>query len=231
MKLKAINKNIEKYGYPQTMEYNNRNFNGHQVGVAICLQNNITNKIEENYLSESLGDEETRNFLLSELLREEKALFITEVITQLDENSNQLVPKTLFYMPYFVEEHSRFKPTIMNRNISDNCDTTYTIEVELGFTTEGYSRYLTVLFNTCNVPVFELVSNLFDDEKALSDLGIKWNEETEEGIPGYVLDFYSSAGNKYNFVFENTNELKNILVSMRMIDIVCNIDKEENNEV
>ena len=230
MKLKSINKNIEKYGYPQTMEYSNQNFNGHQVGVAICLQNNITNKIEANYLSESLGDEETRNFLLSELLREEKALFITEVITQLDENSNQLVPKTLFYMPYFVEEHSRFKPTVINDNVSDACNVSYDIEVELVFADEGLCRYLTVPFKTRNVPVFELVEDLFDDEEALKELGIKWQEETDEADAGYALDFYNEAGQRYNLTFRTGENLRDILVSMRMISIECHIDGKEENE-
>lgn len=229
MKLKALNKNTEKYGYPQTMEYDNPNFNGHQIGVVICIQNNVTQTIEQNFLPEKLGDEDTRTFLLGELLHEKKAVLITDVITQLDKDTHDLVPKTLFYMPYFVEEHSRFKPTVINDNVSGACNVSYDIEVELVFADEGLCRYLTVPFKTRNVPVFELVEDLFDDEEALEELGIKWQEETYEADAGYALDFYNEAGQRYNLTFRTGEKLRDILVSMRMISIVCHIDEEEED--
>lgn len=229
MKLKALNKNTEKYGFPQTMEYDNPNFNGHQIGVVICIQNNVTKAIEKNFLSESLGDEQTRDFLLGELMREEKAVLITEVITQYDESNHELVPKTIYYMPYFVEEHTRFKPTVIDDNVSGACNVSYDIEVELIFADEGLCRYLIVPFKTRNVPVFELVNDLFDDEDALEELGIKWQEETEDEEAGYALDFYNEAGQRFNLTFRNGERLKDILVSMRMIGITCHIDGEEKN--
>ena len=160
MKLMAVNKNTEKYGFPQVMEYENPNFNGHQVGVVICIQNNETKEMEVNYLSEKLGDEHTRDFLLGELLREEKAVLITDVITQFDTEGKRLIPKTIFYMPYFVEEHSRFKPTVINDNVSGACNVSYDVTVELVFADEGLCRYLTASFKTRNIPVFELTGTL-----------------------------------------------------------------------
>ena len=227
MKLQAINKNTEKYGFPQTMEYNNPRFNGHQIGVVICLQNNETKEIEKNYLSESLGDEETRNFLLGELLRENKAVFIENIITQYE--NNKLVPKTLYYMPYFVEEHSRFKPTVLNENISGACNVWYDVEVELLFVDEELCRYLTVPFKTRNVPVFGLVNDLFDDEEALENVGIKWGYSTDDNEEGYVLDFYNEAGERFNLSYPNPERLKDAIVSMRAIRIECHIDGEDEN--
>lgn len=219
MKLKAFNKNTEKFGYPQAMEYNETTFNGHQLGIAICLQNNVTGQIEENYLSEKLGDKETRDFLLGELLHEKNAKLIAEVITQFDEE--RLVPKTIYYMPYFVEEHSRFKPTVINEHISNNCSVSYDIEVELIFVTEGLCRYITVPFKTLNVPMFELVNDLFEctDDKELEKLGIKWQDETDDLEAGYALDFYNEAGHKQILTFNTLDKLKDILISARMINI------------
>jgi hypothetical protein len=231
MKLKALNKNTEKYGFSQTLEFNNPQFNGHQIGVAICIQNNITNKIEKNYLSETLGDEQTRDFLLGELLHESKAVFITENITQLDDITNDLVPKTIFYMPYFVEEHSRFKPTVINDNVSGAYNVYYDIEAELVFADDGLCRYLTTSFKTCNVPFVDLINDFFEysDDEVLAALGIKWQEETMETDAGYALDFYNEAGQKFILTFRNMEKLKDIMVSMRMTNIVCHIDKEEQN--
>ena len=229
MKLKSLNKNTEKYGFPQEIEYENTNFNGFQKGIALCLQNNITKEIEQNFLSESLGDKETRDFLLGELLREEKAVFMLETITQFDNGGKTLVPKTLYYMPYYVVNHSKFKPTVINNNITNACNVSYDVEVELIFAEEGLCRYATVSFKTRNVPVFELVNDLFNDEEELESIGVKWQEETEFEEQGYALDFYNEAGQRYNLVFKNGDSLRDALVSMRMIDIKCHIDGEEEN--
>lgn len=228
MKLRALNANTERFGYAQTLEYNNPRFNGHQLGVALCVINNETKTIEENHLSETLGDKETRDFLLGELLHEKKAILMEEMIMQLDENNN-LVPKTIYYLPYFVEEHSRFKPTVLNDNIGGACNVRYDVQVELIFVTEELCRYFTVPFKTRNIPVMGLVNDLFEDEEALRDLGIKWENHTEDDEPGYVLDFYNEAGRRFNLSFSSLEKLKDTLVSVRAISIQCHIDGEDED--
>ena len=235
MKLIALNKNTEKYGYPQEMEYDKATFNGHQLGIAICVQNNNTKEIEANYLSEKLGDEQTRDFLLGELLHESKAVFITENIAQFDEEG-RLVPKTIYYMPYYVAEHSRFKPTVINDCISGGYNTSYDAEIEFIFVENGLCRYLTVPFYSFSIPIFEIANNFFDckDEDDLETLGltldmlgIKWQEETEYENEGYVLDFYDEAGQRFDIYIGRFSRLRHLLVSMRIISIKCHINKEE----
>lgn len=230
MKLIALNKNTEKYGYQQEMEYSNDNFNGHQVGVAICIQNDITKEIEFNYLPQKLGDDETRDFALGELLHEKKCVFISEAITQLNDNG-ELIPKTIYYLPYYVAEHSRFKPTITHTNISNVSNAWYEVQVELIFSKDGLFRYFTMPIKTRNVSVMNCVYDTFGfstDPVALEDIGIKWQDETEDAEAGYALDFYNEAGNRYNLTFSCTEDLRDAIVSMRVIDFVCHIDGEKD---
>ena len=44
MKLKTMNKNLDKFGYPEILQYDNPEFHGHQKGVAIGIKDNGTNK-------------------------------------------------------------------------------------------------------------------------------------------------------------------------------------------
>lgn len=228
MKLIALNKNTERYGYPQVMEYDKATFNGHQLGIAICIQNNKTKAIEENYLSEKLGDKQTRDFLLGELLREEKAVFITEVIGQTVEK--EFITKTIYYMPYYVADHSRFKPTIIDDNISGLCVEAYDVQVEIVFSEDGCSRYAVMDFKTCSLSVMDLVYDMFrdGDTPCLSDelklLGVVWEEDK-----GYVLDFYSKAGEQCNYAYADLEELRDAIVSVRMIDIKRYTGEKDGN--
>lgn len=226
MIIKSINKNIKKYGFPEEMEYSNPDFNGHQVGIIICIQRNDTKKIEKNYLPENLGDEATRDFLLGELLHEKKAVLITEEIVQYEDEGEEgvvsLIPKTAYYMPYYVKDHSRFKPTVTELNVTDSCNTSYEYEVEILFATDGLCRYITIPFKTRNIPVMNSVYSLFNFGSDLEEVGFKYNEETD----AYTLDFYNEAGHKVDLTFE-PKEFRDLIVSMRVISMVCKIDDEE----
>lgn len=229
MIIKSINKNIKKYGFPEEMEYSNPDFNGHQVGIIICIQNNDTKEIEKNYLPENLGDEATRDFLLGELLHEKKAILITEEIVQYEDEGEKdvvsLIPKTVYYMPYYIDDHSRFKPTIINENVSGACNVSYEYEVEVLFATgeDGLCRYLTIPFKTRNIPVINSVYSLFNFDSDLKDVGFKHNEDEDS----YSLDFYNEAGHRVDLTFEEPKEFRDLIVSMRVISMTCKIDDEE----
>ena len=198
----------------------------------MCVINNETNEVEENYLSETLGDKETREFLLGELLHEKKAVLMSESITQFDNEHKNLIPKTIYYMPYFVMDHSRFKPTVMNDNVSGACNVSYDIETELLFVTDdGLCRYLTVPFKTRNISMFELVNDLLEypEDEDLRELGIEWQQETDDMEAGYALDFYNEVGQRFVLTFRNISRLKDCLASMRMTNIICHIDGEEGD--
>lgn len=231
MKIKSVNNDLKKYGYPIEMEYNNHNFNGHQIGVAVCIKNNVTGLIEENFLSESLGDKASRDSLLSELLADENVTLIPDIITQFDRENGGLIPKTIYYIPYVVENHSRFIPTVTNDNIVDSCNASYDVKIELLFTEEEVSRYLVIPFKTRNISVMDLVYNLFEgDREDLKEVGIEWQDGSDDTEAGYTLDFYTNTGERYNLVFSNGERLRDAIASMRLIDIVCHIDGEDEED-
>lgn len=219
MVIKSLNKDLTKFGYPNQMEYDNPNFNGHQIGVAICVKNNITNEIEENLLSKSLGDDKTRDKLLKELLNNDNKI-ITDIITQCNDE-NKLVPKTIYYVPYYIVNHSRFKPTILYSNVENYLNSYYNIEVELLLVSDNTCRYITVPIQTQNVSIFDCINDLFEyDDNNISDIVKKDND--------YILDFYSESGERFDLAFNKLEDIRNLIVSMRLINITTNRIKDTN---
>lgn len=218
MIIKSLNKDLTKFGYPNQMEYNNPNFNGHQIGIAICIKNNITNKIEENLLSKSLGDDKTRDELLKELLNNNNKI-VTDIITQCNDE-NKLVPKTIYYLPYYIIDHSRFKPTILYSNVENYLNNYYSIEIELLLVSDNTCRYITVPIQTQNISIFDCINDLFEYDNNISDIIEKDNS--------YILDFYSESGERFDLAFNKLEDIRNLIVSMRLISITTNSIKDTN---
>ena len=218
MIIKSLNKDLTKFGYPNQMEYNNPNFNGHQIGIAICIKNNITNKIEENLLSKSLGDDKTRDELLKELLNNNNKI-VTDIITQCNDE-NKLVPKTIYYLPYYIIDHSRFKPTILYSNVENYLNNYYSIEIELLLVSDNTCRYITVPIQTQNISIFDCINDLFEYDNNISDIIEKDNS--------YILDFYSESGERFDLAFNKLEDIRNLIVSMRLISIITNSIKDTN---
>lgn len=236
MILKSLNNLDPKFGYPNEIQYNDKTFNGHQKGICIALRNMSTNGIEQNFLSESL---ENRDALLEELLSTEGIVIVEDRITQFDEEHKNLIPKTLYYLPYAVKEHSIFKPTVNNDNVeTESSNVTNRFDVEILFVTDNLNRYITVTFETRNISMFESVNDLFEDcffsgfdeEHQLHQAGVRWKDETEDEDAGYYLDFYNEAGQRFDLLFTHIEDLKDAIASVRLINQVLIIDKVgENN--
>lgn len=221
MKLKSMNKNLDKFGFPESLDYSDEKFHGHQKGIAIGVKDNKTNKFIKNFLSKELGDDPTRDFLLNDLVQDPEILLIEDNITQLE--NNELVPRTIYFLPYFVEDHSCLKPTVNFDNISGACNVSYKAQVELLFaTSDGLNRYMVVDFNTANVPIFELVNDIFDEEVP----DIMYEYDGEEGA-GYYLDFYDEAGQSYPVCMQSMEQFRDLLVSFRLIGLEMEIVKDE----
>lgn len=226
MKIRSFSKKTKKFGYSYELEYNNLSFHGHQIGVAVCVKDDKTGVIESNYLSESLGDEKTRDFLLSELFEDEDIILVTKHIMQAD--NGYLAPKTVYYMPYYVVDHTRFKPTVMHDNVDDDCNTTHRAKVELLLVVEGLSRYITVPVYTRNVSIMDVIYEMFEDDDNLEDIHIKYQEDDGESF--YVLDFYDVVGERHDLTFSNGEQIRNAIVSMRLIEIERQVDGEKEDE-
>lgn len=224
MILRSFNLGIEKYGYPLEMGYNKATFNGHRIGVAICIKNAHTGAIEENFLSASLGDDTRRTELLEELLtRNDDLVLQKEQITQFDENTDELVYKDIYYLPYYVVDHVMHRPTIMNDNIVSAINMYNEVEVEVLLSEEGNTRYLVIPFKTRNESIMDLVHDFFEfdycDKEELKAVGIGYQYASEDQEEGYTLDFYDDYGHRYDLVFSTTERIRDAIVSMRLVKL------------
>ncbi len=235
MRLRSLNLGVDKYGYPLECGYSKATFNGHRIGMAICIKNANTGEIEKNFLRESLGNEECRNELLEELLTRNDGLVLEkEQITQFDENTSNLVFKDIYYLPYYVMDHVMHKPTIVHDNIFPCMNAHYSVEIEIVLVEEGLTRYLVLPFQTRNVSVMDLVHDFFEfdysTDESLREVGIHYQNGSEDQEAGYTLDFYDNFGHRHDLVFGSVERIRDAIVSMRLVKFKRCIEDEEGNE-
>lgn len=180
------------------------------------------------------GDEDSiekiRADELQKLLNDNRILLIEDRITQMEDG--KLKPRTIYYLPYYVADHSFLKPTVLYENISGACNVSYDISVEVLFVEDNLNRYITLDFQTRNVSVMDLVYDLFNQDEPEDELlatGLHFEKETEDNEEGFYLDFYDEAGNQYNLCFSRLDRLRDAIVSMRLIGIKCEIDGVDEN--
>lgn len=237
MILKSASKFVTQYGFPEIMEYDNPTFHGTQKGICICLKDNETGTIIDNCMPTPAvkeGDEgsieKIRSEELQKLLNDNRILLIEDGITQMEDG--KLKPRTIYYLPYYVADHSFLKPTVLYENISGACNVSYDVSVEVLFVEDNLNRYVTLDFQTRNVSIMDLVYDLFDQDEPEDELlatGLHFEEETEDEEEGFYLDFYDEAGNQYNLCFSRLERLRDAIVSMRLIGIKCKIDGVDEN--
>lgn len=234
MKLIPLNKEIpiiDECGYGDILEFNNDKFHGHQKGVAICIINKQTGVVEQNMLREKLKD---RDKLLKMILESKTIIKVVDEITQLEDG--KLVPKQIFYLPYMVDGHSAFKGTVNWDNVSGATNVSYELDIEILFVHEHLNRYITVHASTVNVSIMDIIYGMFEEddflEKELPLHGIEWREPGgEDGLEGYVVDFYDEAGNRYEYGFPNGERLRDTIASVRLIGIEMEIEGNESETV
>lgn len=238
MQLVSVNKNCEKYGFPETLELSDENFKGHQVGVAVCMYDCNNEKIINYFTNKETDDENHQSeqhhwtdssgliSLYQQLINDESMTLTKHSCTQVDENTGKLVPRIIYYMPYQVADHSMHRPTV-NYETVDNCiNTTHELLVEILFVCpddEGICRYLTVPFKSHNVGILSLVDTMLENLDEYPDT-FPYLEETDEYGEGYGLDFYDRTGQKFTITFKDGDELRNCINSIRLIDIKTIID-------
>ena len=218
MKLKSVNQLGPEYGMPEFLSYEKSSFHGHQLGIYIGLQNIETGDFEE--ISLSVPEEELEQ-RIKELIENKDIYVITETINQLNEACNGFVKKNVYYLPYYVDGHSVFRPTINNENVSGASNVSYDLSIELLFVFEDCNRYITWDTSTRNISMFSLIQSIEFD-----DLGIGYLDATDEYEEGYALDFYDEAGHDYVRTFRDIEDLLDCLVSARIIGITMHIDKD-----
>jgi len=225
MKLKSLNKLDEKFGYPNTMEYKNDKFHGHQIGVAIAILNQ-DDSIHENLMKKDIKDSDE---LLKELLSSDAKL-IEDEITQLDDKG-ELHKRKVIYLPYAAIESPCFKPTINFDCIDDAANSYHDVAIEILFVVDGLNRYVVLHGRTRNMSMFDMVETSFNDEEELIKMGFRKGTEDDEEGPGWYLDMYNEAGADFDVALGcNGCDILSNVNSIRLIGIETFIDGEEEED-
>lgn len=234
MKLIPVNKDSELLqqlgiGYTDALEYNDPRFHGHQIGVIICIIDKKSGVVEKNMLDCA---PDKKDEYLKEILESKQVLKVVDDICQWENDKS--VSKQVFFLPYIVADHSVFKQTVNNMNVSGASNVHYEIDVELLFVHNNLNRYMLIHFSTQNVSVMDCVHGLFDEDDTLreemANNGIAYmeEEENEGGEWGYGVDYYDEAGNREIFYYSGDwagERLRDDLVSMRVIGIKEIVDE------
>lgn len=224
MKLKSLNNLDPKFGFPNEMGYENENFHGHQIGVAVCIEN-MDGSIFKNMLKEGTKNADD---VLKELLSS-GAKFIEEDITQMDDENN-LHRRKIVYLPYAAIESSCFQPTINFDCVDDAVNTHHHVKIEVLFVADQLNRYVIVETDTQNVSMLELVNDTFNDDESLEELGFKHLTDCDDG-EGWYLDMYNEAGAKFDVNLGLTGDqiLTNVN-SVRLISIETFMEENRKEE-
>ena len=219
MILKALNGDkLARYGYDDELVYTNDTFHGHQIGISIGVTNTLTNDIVHNYISETQGDETERNRTLKAIIDDTSIVKIEKPITQFENGT--MVQRTIWMLPYAAIEHSAFRETLNFSNIVSAENATNHVVVELLFVHDSLNRYLTVSFDTVDVSIMDVVHDLFEYPNELEEwtTDIKYVKDDERGT-GYCLDFYDEAGEKIVLHFPTLWDLRDAIVSVRLLEV------------
>lgn len=226
MKLQAPNDTVAKYGYPLVMEYDNKDFHGTVKGVSIGILDKETGEVVENYVSGGTDEEKAKK--LADMLADKDMLLIEDHISQLV--NGELRTRLMYMIPYACIEHSIYKPGVIFENISGATNVVYDAAIEILLVDRDgeLNRYLNITEQVVNLPVFDIVNGFIEDDhdqQELRELGFKYSEhDTEDGGPGWYLDFYDKGGSQYNvYIGRNFDSIRYFIVAFRLTGLECHI--------
>ena len=223
MRIVSLNKNLEKYGFLSEMDYKNPDFHGHQTALCIGIKNS-NGSWDKVY---TLGDTEEEKIKIANNILSDKSLIILEdKITQI-ENDN-LVPKIVYYLPYYVADHSVYQPTVNFQQISYASNVSNKVKIEVLFVSEDgwYNRYVVFDLKTIGNRSLSLMEFIEDLETEIEDKASKHNdffiaaENGEDYLQDdIVLDFYDKSGQKHFIGAKIAKDFLDLVSSIRIIDI------------
>ncbi len=221
MKLKALNKKIADYGFPLEIESTDEDFHGHCKGIIIGLTKGTG---EDMQIVESYTPNKDD---LGAMLKDQDIYKLAEVqVQRTDENTVEQV--MAHFVPYYVENHSFTYPSlnaevpILGEELPEGkCNY---VDAELLFVHNGMNRYSTICIVIRTVPFFKAIYNSFLSKQADYFLELLGANKREDGK--YVMDFYTSIGERKDVVFESPKDLQAALVSLRIIDL--HVEEEDH---
>lgn len=226
MKVVSLNKDITKYNFINEMNYKSDNFFGHQIGILVGI---VGPDDKWDKLGVPGETEEEKLKLVKEILADKSLIIVEEKITQYE--NNNLVPKKAYYLPYYVEEHTAFKPTINYTNISNSANVKQTITYEILLVDDwGCNRYITKSIETGPVgfnggqpyKAYDFMHSLELEIQDMIDSNdsqfrIAPSDEDEYSNGDILIDFYDEKGSVCTQGFGSIGGILDTVVSVRMI--------------
>ena len=216
MKLKLINMNFQRYGFPLELKMP-ENFNGHQIGAAagIIGQNGV---VEKNFIDKTLFSSEfERNSVLKDLIKED--MVISRRCYKPIKEEDRIEICTIYYVPYMVRGHSMYMPTINNKNISAKKGQKHKISVEILLVppdANEIKRYVTLTFETVNAPILSCVQEIFKKNiSSYKDIFVPIKEDGKK--IQYEVTFYDDVGVETTLRFMNTEHIYACITSARIV--------------
>lgn len=222
MKLRALSKKVTEYGYPLETGLDRKGFNGHQIGMCIGIRDAQTNEVKQNFIPD-----DDFNIKFDKMLEDKELLLLEDSIPQLEDG--ELKKRHVYYIPYYVVDHSAYKPTINFDQISYACNVANTIQIEVLFVEDGYNRYVTFEVHTegsnlgRSLSLMEFIEDLEMEIEEKTSRGEDFrcasseDEEFEEGET--ILDMYDRAGNKLDIGYDSITHFLNMVSSIRIIGL------------
>jgi hypothetical protein len=230
MKLRALSQKVTEYGYPLETGLDKKGFNGHQIGMCLGIRDAETNAVKQNYIP----DDEF-NIKFDKMLEDKELLLLQDYITQFEDG--ELKKRFIYYLPYYVVDHSAYKPTINFEQISYACNVTNTVQIEVLFVEDDYNRYVTFEMNTSgsfgghSLSLMDFISGLEDEIEEKTSKGEDFkcasDEDPEYNEGDIILDMYDKAGNKISVGYPNPNGFLDLVSSIRIIGLETKIREEE----
>lgn len=230
MKLRALSQKVTEYGYPLETGFDRKGFNGHQIGMCIGIRDVKTNAVKQNFIPN-----DDFNIQFDKMLEDKELLILQDTITQFEDN--ELKERHVYYIPYYVVDHSAYKPTINFEQISYACNVVNNVQIEVLFVEDGYNRYVTFNMNTSgnkngrSLSLMDFIDGIQDEiEDKLSRgedfkcVSLDEDPEYEEG--DIVLDMYDKAGNRLTVAYPDPSGFLDLISSIRIIGLDVKINEE-----
>lgn len=219
MKALSLNKNkLAKYGYPEEMEYDVKDFNGHLITISLGWVSVDGKEVYDNYLPDSLGTKEERDNILFEILENEDLYVLEFTKLRCNEQDGEVKEEKLIVLPYALPEHNAYLPTPNFEDLSGIPLYTREATVEFLFSKNGLNRYCYCNYITDSQTPWNVVKQYLEnlDENTSKQIGLQKTLSDNKNV--YILDMYDKLGNKEYESFESFDDLKNSLLSWRVID-------------
>lgn len=204
------------YGFPASVEGNVEK-HAPITGLFALMRNDETCDIED-------CKPELKDPAKADAFMKEETVLVEHITQFIDGN---LVPKTIYLVPYASDEDVRQRPTVME--LPD--ESIVTVEIVLA---EDDRLSRTFLYRTANhnLSLFEIMDNFFtadlcdDDRSGLVDEDELFThvDETYDHEEGILVDYYSDTGRRYDITYDDGEQILEHVVEMRIVGIDRNHD-------